>query len=78
MYELKRMELEFVLDVKRFVAIVKKQQESLSKMTTICSCAHYKNTKGHGDAIVLSHLIRFGLVKDYKHGLSIMREKMLV
>jgi hypothetical protein len=33
----------------------------MSQTTTICLCAHSKNTKGHEDATMLSHLIRFGL-----------------
>jgi hypothetical protein len=34
-------------------------------MTTICLYTHCKNTKGHEDTVILSHLIKFGFVKDY-------------
>jgi hypothetical protein len=34
-------------------------------MTTICLYAHCKNTKGHEEVVMLSHLIKFGFVKDY-------------
>ena len=65
MYRLKRMELKYVVEVKTFLVIVKKHQKGLSQMTTIYLYAHCKNTKSHEDAVMLSHLIKFGFVKDY-------------
>jgi hypothetical protein len=65
MYELKRMELEYVVEVKKFIAIAKNHQESLGQTTTSTRVVTARDTKGHEDATLLSHLIRFGFFKDY-------------
>jgi hypothetical protein len=64
MYELKRMELKYVVEVKN-IAVAKRHRESLGQTTTIYLCVRCKNLKGPEGTTVLSHLIRFGFVKVY-------------
>jgi hypothetical protein len=62
MYELNRMKLGYVVEVKNFLAIAKKHRESLGRTTTTCPCAHCKNTKGHEDTIVEGLLCRRSVI----------------
>ena len=65
MYRMKRMELQYLVHVRKFVAAVKTHYESLNRMTTICMCSHCMNMRAHEDSVVQSHLIRIGFVMDY-------------
>jgi hypothetical protein len=65
MYQIKRMELQYLVHVKKFVATAKAHRLSLGQTTTICPCPKCKNMKAHADSEVKSHLIRFGFVNDY-------------
>jgi hypothetical protein len=65
MYRMKRMEPQYLVHVRKFIAVAKAHRQSLDQMTTICLCSHCKNMKAHIDSDVQSHLIRFGFVKDY-------------
>ena len=51
--------------MRKFVAAAKAHHESLNRTTTICSCSHCNNIRAHTDSEVQSHLMRFGIVKDY-------------
>ena len=65
MYQMKRMEPQYLVHVRKFVAAVKAHRESLNRMTTICPCSHCMNMRAHVDSEVQSHFIRFGFVKNY-------------
>jgi hypothetical protein len=65
MYRMKRMEPQYLVHVRKFIAVAKAHRQSLDRTTTICPCSHCKNMKAHADNDVQSHLIRFGFVKDY-------------
>jgi hypothetical protein len=65
MYRMKRIEPQYLVHVRKFVAVAKAHCERLDQTTTICPCSHCKNMKAHKDSEVQSHLIRFGFVKDY-------------
>ena len=65
MYRMKRMELQYLVHVRKFVAAAKAHRESLNWTTTICPCSHCMNMRAHVDSEVQSHFIRFGFVKNY-------------
>ena len=65
MCQMKRMEPQYMVHVRKFIAAAKAHRESLNRMTTICLCSHCKNMRAHTDNEVQCHLIRFGFVKDY-------------
>jgi len=65
MYQMKRMEPQYLVHVRKFIVAAKAHRESLNWTTTICPCFHYMNMRAHVDSEVQSHLIRFGFVKDY-------------
>ena len=65
MYQMKRMEPQYLVHVRKFVAAVKAHHESLNWTTTICPCSHCMNMRAPIDSKVQSHLIRFGFIKDY-------------
>jgi hypothetical protein len=65
MYQMKRMEPQYLVHVWKFVAAAKAHCERLDRATTICPCSHCKNMKAHKDNEVQSHLIRYGFIKDY-------------
>jgi hypothetical protein len=65
MYQIKRMEPQYLVHVRKFVAAVKAHRLSLGRTTTICPCSKCKNMKAHAASEVKYHLIRFGFVKDY-------------
>jgi hypothetical protein len=53
MYRMKRMELQYLVHVRKFVAAAKAHRERLDRATTICLCSHCKNMKAHKDNEVL-------------------------
>ena len=65
MYRWSRLEPQYLVHVRKFVAAAKSHRESLNQMTTICPCSHYMNMRDHEDSVAQSHLIRFDFVKDY-------------
>ena len=65
MYRMKRMESQYLVHVRKFVAAAKAHRESLNQTTTICPCSHYMNMRAHVDNELQSHLIRSGFIKDY-------------
>jgi L-rhamnose isomerase len=65
MYQIKRMEPQYLVHVKKFVAAAKAHHLSLDWTTTIYPCFKCENMKAHADNKVKSHLIRFGFVNDY-------------
>ena len=65
MYRWSRLEPQYLVHVRKFVAAAKAHRESLNQMTTICLCSHCMNMRAHVDREVQSHLIRFGFIKDY-------------
>jgi Zn-finger domain-containing protein len=65
MYQIKRMEPQYLVHVKKLVVAVKAHRLSLGQMTTICLCSKCKNMKAHVDSEVKSHLIKFGFINDY-------------
>jgi hypothetical protein len=75
MYQIKRMELWYLVHVRKFVAVAKAHHLSLGRTTTIYPCSKCTKMKAHADNEVKSHLIRFGFVKDYMSGLF-MAKKM--
>jgi hypothetical protein len=52
MYWMKRMEPQYLVHVRKFVAAAKTQRERLDRTTTICLCSHCKNMKAHKDSEV--------------------------
>ena len=64
MYQMKRMEPQYLVHVRKFITVAKAHRESLNRTTTICPCSHYMNMRAHVDSEVQSHLIRFGFIKD--------------
>ena len=65
MYRMSRLEPQYLVHVRKFIAATKSHRESLNRTTTMCLCSHCKNMRAHADNEVQSHLIRFGFVKDY-------------
>jgi hypothetical protein len=65
MHQIKRMKPQYLVHVKKFVAVTKAHCLSLGWTTTICPCSKCKNMKANADSEVKSHLIRFGFVSDY-------------
>ena len=65
MYRMSRLEPQYLVHVRKFVAAAKTHRQSLNQTTTICLCSHCKNRKAHEDGMAQSHLIKFGFVKDY-------------
>jgi hypothetical protein len=65
MYQIKRMEPQYLVHVKKFVVAAKAHHLSLDWTTTIYPCFKCENMKAHADNKVKSHLIRFGFVNDY-------------
>ena len=65
MYRMKRMEPQYLVHVRKFIAVAKAHRESLNRTTTICPCSHCMNMRAHVHSEVQSHLIRFGFIKDY-------------
>ena len=65
MYRMKRMEPQYLVHVRKFVAAAKAHRECLNRTTTICPCSHCMNMRAHINSEVQSHLIRFGFIKDY-------------
>ena len=67
MYKLSRVgnDLSLLHHVRNFVAAAKKHRVSLGREGTICPCNSCKNNLLQEDNVVLSHLIRYGFVKNY-------------
>ena len=65
MYRMKRMEPQYLVHVRKFVAAAKTHCQSLNRTTTIYPCSHCMNMRAQADSEVQSHLIRFGFIKDY-------------
>jgi len=67
MYKLPRVsnDMAFLHHVRKFVAAAKKHCVSLGREGTICPCNSCKNNLLQEDNVVLSHLIRYGFVKNY-------------
>lgn len=67
MYKLPRVsnDMAFLHHVRKFVAAAKKHRVSLGREGTICPCNSCKNNLLQEDNVVLSHLIRYGFVKNY-------------
>ena len=65
MYQMKRMEPQYLVHVRKFIATAKAHRQSLDRTTTICPCCRCNNMKAHADSEVQFHLIRYGFVKGY-------------
>ena len=67
MYKLQRVgnDMSFLHHMRNFIAAAKKHRVSLGREGTICPCNSCKNNLLQEDNVVLSHLIRYGFVKNY-------------
>jgi hypothetical protein len=68
MYKKSRLDLSFLENVReKFLPIAQKHRLSLGQDRMICPCNDCKNRLAQEDNVVLSHLIRFGFIKDLKY-----------
>ena len=65
MYQTLRLNLSYLVHVKKFVAAGKKHRLSLKRSRINCPGNCCQNKLAQEDDVVQSHLVRFGFVKDY-------------
>ena len=65
MYKTPRLDPAFLDHVTKFIAAVKRHRLGLMREHTVWPCKSCKNLQLHKDNMVKSHLVRYGLVKDY-------------